>query len=271
MSRNSKRPLGVIFYQGTSLLDGKPIVGIATFKTSNEKTGNLIQTWILRSDVHPVEAINTGDDFAICGDCPMRGILMKAAESKYKSERKIQGQNETVNRGRACYVAVANAPRGIYVAYQNGRYPVYDATEHSRWFKRRGLRMGSYGDPVAIPLSSWGELWAVCGKQRPGYTHQWRTCDQEWSKYIMASTHSVAELDCARSAGWRSFRTRLDTDELADNEIVCPASEEGDYQETCESCGACNGGSVDKASVAIIGHGARAKLPSVKRVIAEAS
>jgi hypothetical protein len=40
------------FYRGASQIDGTPIVGIAT--VGNRKTGSMIQTWIIRDDVHPV-------------------------------------------------------------------------------------------------------------------------------------------------------------------------------------------------------------------------
>jgi hypothetical protein len=51
------------------------IVVIATgFKRSsaNDKTGSMIHTWILRKDVNPVRAVETGLDFMVCGDCPKR-------------------------------------------------------------------------------------------------------------------------------------------------------------------------------------------------------
>ena len=44
---------GVVIYRGVSRIDGRPIVAIATLKTDNEKTGDMIQTWILRADVDP--------------------------------------------------------------------------------------------------------------------------------------------------------------------------------------------------------------------------
>lgn len=69
-----KKITGVVFYEGPSRIDGAPIIGIATFGTSNEKTGNLVQTWILRSDVHPIDAINSGEDASICGSCPLLGL-----------------------------------------------------------------------------------------------------------------------------------------------------------------------------------------------------
>ena len=61
-------PTGYVIYRGPSLLDGAPIVAIATMQTSNRKTGNMVQTWILREDVSPVEASKAGADASVCGD-----------------------------------------------------------------------------------------------------------------------------------------------------------------------------------------------------------
>ena len=55
---------GFIFYRGKSPIDRAPIVGIATLESKNGKTGNMIQTWILRTDTHPLEARRTGRDRA---------------------------------------------------------------------------------------------------------------------------------------------------------------------------------------------------------------
>ena len=62
-----------IFYRGASQIDGAPIVGIATVNSGNRKTGVMVQTWIIRDDVHPVVASRTGADASICGNCPHRG------------------------------------------------------------------------------------------------------------------------------------------------------------------------------------------------------
>ena len=62
-----------VFYRGPSQLDGSPIVGIATMDSGNRKTGSMIQTWIIRDDVHPVVASRTGADSAVRGNCPHRG------------------------------------------------------------------------------------------------------------------------------------------------------------------------------------------------------
>ena len=63
---------GFVMYQGPSVLDGQPIVVVATMSTSNIKTGQMIQTWILRDNINPVEASKAGDDSSICGNCPHR-------------------------------------------------------------------------------------------------------------------------------------------------------------------------------------------------------
>ena len=101
------KPLGYIAYEGRSRIDGRPIVVIINKidkASANDKTGALIQSFILRSDVPPMEAIHTGTDRSICGDCEHRPILAKQT-------------------GRPpCYVAVWQAPRSVYDAYKRGRY-----------------------------------------------------------------------------------------------------------------------------------------------------
>ena len=80
---------GFVLYEGPSLIDGAPIVVVATLKTSNIKTGDMVQTWILRSDIEPHHAVKSGDDLSICGDCIHR----------------------PANQG-SCYVTVFQAPLG---------------------------------------------------------------------------------------------------------------------------------------------------------------
>jgi hypothetical protein len=50
---------GFVFYDGPSALDGAPIIGIAVLKSRNAKTGDMIQTFILRADESPLSAIDT--------------------------------------------------------------------------------------------------------------------------------------------------------------------------------------------------------------------
>ena len=41
-----------IIYRGASLIDGKPIVVIATYSNQNKKTGAMLHTYILREDIN---------------------------------------------------------------------------------------------------------------------------------------------------------------------------------------------------------------------------
>jgi hypothetical protein len=246
-----RRIYGMVFYEGPSLLDGLPIVGIATIRSKNGKTGNLVQTWILRSDVHPLTAVNTGADASICGNCPLRG------EAKGDS-----------NKGRGCYVIVYTAPAQVFRSYKAGRYPRLEPN-HARRFAGRGLRKGSYGDPAAIPQECWDMLASYCtGKADPGYTHQWREFP-EWRRRVMASTHSICESEIAWSEGWRTYRTVGSVEEKTEREVVCPASEEGGRKATCETCGLCDGKHDDddtRKSVVIVGHGRAGKPAIIRRV-----
>jgi hypothetical protein len=77
-------PNSAIIWEGPSMLDGAPIIVIATGlaqDSQNTKTGNLIQTWIMRADVDPMRAIREGLDASICGDCKHRGARAVPATS----------------------------------------------------------------------------------------------------------------------------------------------------------------------------------------------
>src|SRR4051812_10734009 len=97
---------GVVIYRGASEIDGSPIMAIATgmqSKSVNPKLGpRMVQTWIIRADISPIEAVVTGEDFSICGNCTLRGAV---------NGRKV------VNR--TCYVPVYFAPLTIWKCYQS--------------------------------------------------------------------------------------------------------------------------------------------------------
>ena len=70
--RKKDRPNGFVIYEGPSLIDGAPIVVIATGlvrKSRNPKTGWMIQTWIMRADIAPNIALRKRLDRSVCGDC----------------------------------------------------------------------------------------------------------------------------------------------------------------------------------------------------------
>ena len=216
------RANGAILWSGCSRIDDTPIVVIATGlrrRSKNAKVGNMLQTWILRQDMAPNAARNSGKDTAVCGDCPLRG--------------KVSGGN-----GR-CYVRTFQAPRSIWGAFSRGVYPVADPADVGT---NRNVRIGSYGDPAAVPPEVWEAL-VSRSAGRTGYTHQWRKPIGEGLRsLVMASADSEADRDDARALGWRSFRIRASvTDPVAASEIVCPASAEGGRKVECAECKLCSG------------------------------
>ena len=152
----------------------------------------------------------------------------------------------------SCYVKTFQAPLSVYKKYKRGGYPKLDLNA----FKDKYIRFGAYGDPAAVPVFIWEAL-ANQASKFTGYTHQWKSCDLRLQKYCMASTDNQVEYFQAKTAGWRSFRVRLETDNLLPHEIICPASPEAGHKLTCSQCTACNGGN-KRSNIAIIVHGTTA-------------
>src|SRR5262245_25281056 len=72
------KPLGLVLYRGPSLLNGRPIVCIATGlarQSKNRTTGPVVQTYILPDRENPLAALASGGDAAVCGDCPHRPVV----------------------------------------------------------------------------------------------------------------------------------------------------------------------------------------------------
>ncbi len=239
-------PNGVIIYQGPSMIDGKPIVVIANGLkiTKNRKIGNMIQTWILRTDIHPNDALKSGDDYSICGDCMHRGAYSE--------------KTKTVT-DRTCYVNLyKQGVFSIFNAFKRGSYPVCDI-KHMQLFNDRHIRIGSYGDPAAVPLYVWETITKFC-KDYTGYTHQWRTCDSGYSKFCMASIENVDDYYLANDKGYRTFRVILDQNEARDgNEKACPAQINDKVH--CDKCAFCDGSGNDgsnmlRKNVTVVFHGA---------------
>lgn len=234
---------GVILYQGPSLIDGAPIVVIANRIVSdsdNEKTGAMIQTFILRQDMRPLDAARRGYDYSICGHCPHRPS----------------------NDG-SCYVNIGRSVESVYGAFVRGRYARphvdYDVAILPELFRDSVFRLGSYGDPAAAPFRVWAHA-TQYARARNGYTHLWRAAPA-FAALCMASVDSEAEAVEARLSGWRTFRVRAaDAPIMSGAEVVCPASEEAGKRTTCSACKACGGTSAKaRASITIIAHGTTAK------------
>ena len=232
---------GVILWEGASLIDGAPIVVIATGTrkaSGNAKTGAMVQTFIIRSDIHPSLALKSGDDRSVCGDCPKRPLTFKA---------RSQGD-------KPCYVDVGKSVAAVYRCYARGNYPRVTPEQAAELFAGRELRLGAYGNPSAAPYSMW-ETVSQKTSGRTGYIHNWRATDARWPTLVMASVETVPEAIEARKLGYRLFRARLASEPLLDREVSCPASKEAGQKTTCHKCLACGGHSAKaKVDIAIIVH-----------------
>ena len=220
---------GFILYEGESILDGAPIVYIATLSTSNRKTGDMVQTWILRSDINPVEASKQKLDGSICGNCPQRQ-----------------------STGGACYVNIGQAPNSIYKAYKNGRYPKFDIELHGQYLANRKIRLGAYGDPAAIPFDI-NKTLTELAISHTGYTHQiaHKNFDKRYIDICQISADTPKQALKYQSMGAKTFRVALPNDSLYDNEIECLADSKG---LNCIDCGLCDG---QTKNIAIVVHGSR--------------
>lgn len=236
----SMKPLGVVLWQGRSRLDRKPIVAIMTGlqRSKNPKTGNMLQVWILRQDIDPIQAIHTGADKSICGACPLRarevGTLAK----------------------RDCYVRMTG-PAGIYKAWKRGSYADAADVDLSSLLSGRRVRFGAYGDPAAVPVHVWARIARLCVSWT-GYTHQsgHRNFDARILDYCMVSADRASQV-ADMPAGARSFRVLRPGDAMLPSEVYCPAdAPKTKGRVTCSTCGLCRGSSPGGRNVAIAVHGA---------------
>ena len=239
---------GYILFEGKSELDGKVIVMIAKgFEkgSKNSKTGSMIQTWIICKDIDPREANKLGLDYSICGDCKLRGIAVEPS-----SDRKLA-------KDRACYVAIYQAPLNVWKTYKKGQYDyVQGHNDLAELGKDNIIRLGSYGDPSAVPSYIW-DSFLFYSKGRTGYTHQ--SVNQRYD-LCMKSADSLDEAMASWDSGIRTFRVINSVNAMVKGkEILCPASEEAGRRTTCDSCKLCSGSDINAKSIAIVGHGNGAK------------
>ena len=231
--------LGYIAYEGPSEIDGAPIVVIINKidGSANAKTGAIVQSFIIRSDVNPVEALKTGADASICGDCVHRPITAKETGEP------------------PCYVNVGRSVLAVYNAYKRGRYVKADVETIALALAGKALRIGTYGDPAAAPVLMWQRVsrYVIA---RAGYSHQWQSKGFDhaaWAPLVMASADSIDQAALANLYGMRTFRVSIGIDKQP-GETVCPASAEGGRKATCADCMLCGGTSKKAKDVVIADH-----------------
>lgn len=246
-AQKPRKPVSSIVWRGPSRLNGAPIVVVAIIKSTNGKTGNMVQTYILPdSPLHLIDLQRTGQDAAICGNCPHRGNPVHDA---------VQG----LAAGRTCYVNIGQGARAVHDKVQ-GRAkpgkpapkPYPDVSGNPDAIRAIGagrmVRIGTYGDGAAVP----DELWQTLTADAEGltaYTHQ----GTHQNPLYMQSADSIDAARQAHAAGRRTFRvipiTAADAP-LLPNEVMCPSSRGIE----CKDCRLCDGRKAAK-SVAIVAHG----------------
>ena len=236
-----------IAYQGPSLIDGQPIVVLVQTGSKNRKTGDMVQTYILRADIDPITASRTGQDSSICGDCI------------HKGQASDRAQGQAINR--TCYVTLAHGPLGKWKAYKKGSYSTISGhKEIAALGFGRMVRLGTYGDPCAVPKNFWQSLIS----RAQGHTAYTHGATNPMPQEIMTSADSLPMAQNAWNRGERTFRViSALADIVKSREVLCPASEEAGKRVQCDKCKLCAGASVKAKSVAIVAHGinkAKAKV-----------
>ena len=192
---------------------------IAQGGSTNRKTGNMVQIWILDNRMHPVESRRGGFDASNqCQGCPLAS-------------------------GNGCYVNT-NPLSAIYRKHKGDNpYPLLEmgTPEWASFFEGQAVRFGAYGNPSLIPLSMVESI-AGFARKWTGYFHDWDVMEAElakaYGKYFMASCESTNWAEAHRM-GLRTFTTvPADTHGTKDIGMECLADAKG---MTCVECGLCDG------------------------------
>tara|TARA_Y100001973_G_scaffold105391_1_gene178362 strand:- start:608 stop:1402 length:795 start_codon:yes stop_codon:yes gene_type:complete len=204
--------------------------GITTNAKPNKKTGPMVQIRHQVRGILPHLAVETGQDSAVCGNCPLRPFLAKAK------------QKETGKKEPKCYVQTAQGERQVYLQNRAGNYPHLDELPPSQQREIQqimahfGVRFGAYGEPVS-DMESLERVSKMTDKWT-GYTHQWQANnDKLASDLLMASLDGPDTHEEAKEAGFRTYRH---TDDLTaiDGEIQCLENTRG---LPCNQCLLCSG------------------------------
>lgn len=211
----------------------EPVLLAFTQGSSNVKTGDMSQIFILHPDDAPHIISKRGEDDRVCGSCNLRHSL-----------------------GGACYVTLFQGPRAVFQGWVNTGKREDSLEDVVELIKGRRVRFGAYGDPVHIPaeiairIMQEAHSWTA-------YTHAWRNpAASFWKGKAMASCDVASHLRTAEKKGWSGF---LATASILEGVDVCDNEENGT---SCEDCMKCDG---SKGSVQLAPHGTRLrKHPSFK-------
>ena len=182
--------------------------------SNNRKTGDMVQTYLIDKERLISEPKTFG---AKCEACPM-------VNKCYVSRDKLSVRKALVKLTQGEATSYAFATLDEVLPLLQGRL----------------IRLGTYGDPSAIPLR---DLARICesAKGHTGYTHFWREVDADYSAYLMSSCESLSDELLSNALGYRAFRVLLDdqeTHETTQKSVQCLNASVG---LTCAECLLCSG------------------------------
>jgi hypothetical protein len=242
----------VVIWRGLSPVTGAGIAVVLQLKPSNRKIGDMVQAYIVATDVDPVTDRRANQKASTCGTCPL------------------------AQRAR-CYVRAEQAPLAMHkFAAGLSSVPTVDLSGiaySARWRRvvgsfaaGRACRLGADGDPAMVPTKVWRAVLAHASTWT-GYTHQTRYGASALQVapfvapgarlaslrgLVMASVQTVAGARAAWAGGWRTFRVRVKGAPVLPGEIDCPSVTHGT---SCADCGLCKGAAIDAPSITIEAHG----------------
>lgn len=201
----------------------------------NPKLGDVCPVVIVPAATMPLQAVKTGADRAVCGDCRLRP-----------------------SQDGGCYVRMFPGPECTAYAHRDNPLPRLQSAE--RLYRGQVVRIAEWGDPAAVPLHVWTSLRTVATVL--AYTHAWRDLDIERWGWCMASVETTADKALAEAQGWRTYRVRAVGEAVLPGERQCPAALEaiGHGRVTCHSCRLCDGQSGrHRRSISLEAHGRSAR------------
>lgn len=191
--------------------------------SQNEKTGDMVQSWIF--DRAKLTAKVFG---AKCDACPLVNDCYVTSNTR-------------------AHLSVRRATlKALGLLEGNTSYKVTTLEKVLPMLSGRPLRLGSYGDPSAIPLDDMRAL-VEAADGHTGYTHFWRSSDPAYSQFLMASVEDLAGEMLAQSLGYRTYRVlrKHETEhEVSERSILCLEKSAG---LSCADCLVCSGTSKPKA------------------------
>lgn len=228
----TKNTNGFIIYDGKSQFDGSDIIVIVTNSREAKlvkKIGLSYQTWIIKKNIHPLDAMRSRQDLGVCWNCPFKNVFNEDTQT-------LQG---------VCYVNLSGLS-SVYASYVAGQY-----NTEENYSLGLNARIGSYGDPAAVPIEVWERLLSQVPSST-GYTRQWKNPKYAaYKAFCMASCHNMTEYQQAVDMGWKAYIVRGEGEDLPQGAIECPQPSDP-VRIHCHSCGLCD---AKTGSVAAIVHG----------------